>query len=667
MKEQLDLIGRALPAQPQPAPDRRDPVVWISRLAVLRKLDPAPDNVIRDIRLRRGLNIVWAPPASAQASSLFEPGLAGHTAGKTTFCRFLRHVLGEPHFASEVIRRSIRERIPEGWIVGEVFVAGVQWTAGRPFAVGAHPFAVRGKSVDEVLESDADKGGYQSFLDAISDAAVAHLPARRFPGAGTLLDWPHLLAWLTRDQECHFAEFHEWRDASSGSDSPALSAEDRHYLLRAVLGLVSDEEATEQAQHSKLQANRRAALQDVNYLEREAATEQQRLCDELGIDIPAPEIDLFRSGADTELARRRASVEERIQWMASSDRRKPARQALERAIAAATNARRDVAALEERLALEQGAVDQLYGTARADSSRGILASLPPARDFCQVPVRLARERGCPLVEDGLPNFTERLAQRSLEEEISHHSRMVAVIEEMLRRSRETFQSLEHEAAAARRELDEAQADYDAAREEVLTAHAELNHFEWLTRRAKEAARRLADKNEELAALDRAIAASLERQAAFRQARESSLRHAATRFEYVVRAILGNDIEASLRVSGRDLTLHISRDGERDSAAMDTVRVLAFDLGALTASIEGIGNFPRFLVHDCPRESDLAPDVYERVFLLAQHLEEICNGQASFQYIVTTTTPPPPAFQGEPWLRLQLAGTPSDRRLLCLDL
>lgn len=78
--------------------------------------------------------------------------------------------------------------------------------------------------------------------------------------------------------------------------------------------------------------------------------------------------------------------------------------------------------------------------------------------------------------------------------------------------------------------------------------------------------------------------------------------------------------------------------------MDTVRVLAFDLGALTASVEGIGNFPRFLVHDCPRESDLAPDIYERVFLLAQHLEELCNGEPSFQYIVTTTTPPPSWFR-----------------------
>ncbi|MGH7623733.1 MAG: hypothetical protein ACREOJ_00250, partial [Gemmatimonadaceae bacterium] len=94
MKAQLELIERPAPRAPQPAPDRRDAVVWISRLSVLRKLDHAPEHLIRDIKLRRGLNIIWTPPAATQAGALFEPGLAGHTAGKTTFCRFLRHALG---------------------------------------------------------------------------------------------------------------------------------------------------------------------------------------------------------------------------------------------------------------------------------------------------------------------------------------------------------------------------------------------------------------------------------------------------------------------------------------------------------------------------------------------------------------------------------------------
>jgi len=667
MKGQLDLIGRGAPAAPKPAPDRRDPVIWIARLSVLRKLDPAPEHLIRDIRLRRGLNIIWTPPAATEAGALFEPGLAGHTAGKTTFCRFLRHVLGEPHFASEATTRSIRERIPEGWIVGEVFVAGVQWTVGRPFTVGAHSFAARGKSAHDVLGTDAERGDYRAFLDAVSEAAVASLPARRFPVAGTLLDWAHLLPWLTRDQECHFAQFHEWRDASTRSDSPALSAEDRHYLLRAVLGLVSDAEASEQARHSTLLADRRAALQDVAYLQRQSGTEHERLRRELGIDVPAPGVDLFGSAADNELERRRAFVAERMKQAAQRDRRQLAREALEKAIALAANAQRDVADLEERLTLEQGAVEQLQGTARAQSARGVLASLPPARDFCQVPLRVARERGCPLVEERVPDLTERIAARSVGDDISQHARIVSEIETMLQSHRATLKSMEEATATARLNFGEAQAEYDTAREEALAARAQLNQLEWLVRTVTETARRLAERTDAVADSDREIAVSLERQEMLRQAGEASLRHSSSRFEYVVRAILGDDVEASLGASGRELALHVSRDGERESAAMGTVRVVAFDLGALTASIEGIGNFPRFLVHDCPRESDLAPDIYGRLFLLAQQLEELCGNEPPFQYIVTTTTPPPAAFQADPWLRLQLAGTPTDRRLLRLDL
>ena len=94
---------------------------------------------------------------------------------------------------------------------------------------------------------------------------------------------------------------------------------------------------------------------------------------------------------------------------------------------------------------------------------------------------------------------------------------------------------------------------------------------------------------------------------------------------------------------------------------------AFDFAALTLSIEGEGFFPRFLVHDGPREADMAPEVYERLFLLARQLEECFAGEPSFQYIVTTTTRPPADLLRAPWLRLELTGEPAGNRLLCVDL
>ena len=123
------------------------------------------------------------------------------------------------------------------------------------------------------------------------------------------------------------------------------------------------------------------------------------------------------------------------------------------------------------------------------------------------------------------------------------------------------------------------------------------------------------------------------------------------------------LDSALGASGRVIEHH----GERESAALETVKLLAFDLAAMTESVQGRGRFPRFLVHDGPREADLSADIYERVFLFAQRLEECFEGEPDFQYIVTTKTRPPDHFLREPCRRLTLAGVPAAERLLRCDL
>jgi hypothetical protein len=126
-------------------PQRTEPTVWVRRVRVLRTLSAGDDQVVRDIELRRGLNIVWAPPEdSVKGNDLFQSGVAGHTAGKTTFCRLIRHALGERTFATEGTRRRIRGKLPAAWLVAEVVVSGRPWAVARPFAIGPHPFCIEG-------------------------------------------------------------------------------------------------------------------------------------------------------------------------------------------------------------------------------------------------------------------------------------------------------------------------------------------------------------------------------------------------------------------------------------------------------------------------------------------------------------------------------------------
>src|SRR5689334_20669020 len=94
----------SLPFQPlsvlRPAARREEPIVWVRRLALWHDFAQSP---MRDVLLRRGLNIVWSPIGK-------DPGAvaAGHAAGKSMFCRLVRFCLGEDVFADREDAAAIR-------------------------------------------------------------------------------------------------------------------------------------------------------------------------------------------------------------------------------------------------------------------------------------------------------------------------------------------------------------------------------------------------------------------------------------------------------------------------------------------------------------------------------------------------------------------------------
>src|SRR6185312_670026 len=141
------------------------------------------------------------------------------------------------------------------------------------------------------------------------------------------------------------------------------------------------------------------------------------------------------------------------------------------------------------------------------------------------------------------------------------------------------------------------------------------------------------------------------------------------YEEIVRAVLGNSVSGAIQLSGREFVCKIDRNGDLSSGAIDTIKILAFDLAALAASVSGQGDHPRFLLHDSPREADMAPLTYKRLFLWARKLEEAFNGQpCSFQYIITTTEAPPEDLQADPWLLDPvLDASLPEKRLLGVDL
>lgn len=664
---QLRLPGVDPPQQVRPAADRLEPVFWVRRICVVQELKAGAEHLVRNVELRRGFNVIWAPTRQpTDGNALFQSGVAGHTAGKSTLCRLIRYVLGEHGFATEKTRKRIRDKFPTGWVVAEVVVAATAWVVARPFGVGAHPFSIPDATLDQAFDGGG-RAPYQAFVDALAEVTLSGLPSKTFPSSDEPVRWEHVLPWLSRDQECRFADFLEWRHSSSGADAPSLTVEERQFVMRSVLGLITDQERQELQTNAGLLTKKREAAEQQPLLSHQAAVDHGRVKALLGVELDPPVTGLFGRQSRIELEKQTVDLDGRMRVLTSSDRRASLQAALEQAVGFEANARRDVQETDTRLNAESFAVEQLTARAAGDEQAALLAALPPPSDYCNVPMSLARERDCPLAVSRPIDFSAMRSERTAAQELADQRLLVASLTALVEKKRQACVQAEARTYEARKAFLAAATSYDEQRGLLLGERARLAQVERLVRDAEEAWNRSMEHAETVKTIGGEIEASYARQDQIRREGREALERFSATFDYIVRAIIGNEVQALVDTSGRSLALVVEHHGERDSAALATVKLLGFDLAALTESVQGRGSFPRFLIHDGPREADMAPDIYERLFLYARQLENCFDGHPSFQYIVTTTTRPPSDFLEEPWLRLTLRGTPADERLLRCDL
>jgi hypothetical protein len=136
------------------------------------------------------------------------------------------------------------------------------------------------------------------------------------------------------------------------------------------------------------------------------------------------------------------------------------------------------------------------------------------------------------------------------------------------------------------------------------------------------------------------------------------------FDALVRQIVAKEAKGEVMLDGKGLHAHIQWRGRRRSVALNSLRLVLFDLAALLCAVEGSSSAPAFLLHDSPREGDLDPWTYARLFetVLALGPEE---ETAPFQYIVTTTTEPPEGVRKR--VRVEFSARSDDTRFFRVDL
>src|SRR5262249_6437861 len=151
------------------------------------------------------------------------------------------------------------------------------------------------------------------------------------------------------------------RHSSSGSEGPSLTVDERQFVVRTVLGLISDSERAELQRNARLIADKKEAARLEPLLRYQAETDRGRLSRALGMELPLSSTPLFGSETRVELARRRQNVDDRRRALRDSDRREELRTALEDASRNEGALKKALEGAQSRLEVVRGSVSELAG------------------------------------------------------------------------------------------------------------------------------------------------------------------------------------------------------------------------------------------------------------------------------------------------------------------
>ena len=649
--------------QLKPKEGYREPRLWFRRFVIWPEPSAEP---IQDRTFGPGLNIIWSPdPVDRSARDGDEaPSGPGHGAGKTLVCRLLRYCLGEPHFAADVLRSKISGAFKDGRVGVEVIVDGKPWAVVRSIGVFGHDVVIEGGTLETAVSPETVATGMAPFVEMLAERFVTP------DVAGLIADspqraWLLALAWLTRDQECHYGKITEWRVAGGKSGSPAhgLSVSNATNVVRALIGAITHKEHELEPQIEKVEKERDEEARGVERRRWLIENALKKLLKEIELEgQTVPEGDLLglflRSAASSRVARV-AVVDARGELASVDD--------LETQY---DEAQKEVERLTNEIMTTEGKATTAAAVAKQieSESPGLSASIDeadaPICPVCEVPIDRALAEGCKLSHK-LPDVAS-LRQRRAKNEQDLRERKAEQ-----QAAGQAVERLRVELATATTKRDKGRKDLKGARRlrdertdawyEARRVGDDVRSLEKLLSENAAAEKKVAQLDETLKQLKKDVAAERDQHALV-------FTRLGTHFDPLVRSLLGRVPTASGKVhhDGNGLQLVVDFGGERNTPAIDLVKVLAFDLATLCRSIEGATKLPALLIHDSPRSSDLGLSIYHELFHLMLELEKV-GSSPQFQYIVTTTSRPPDDLASDERVRLKLNGAPAKARLLGCDL
>ncbi len=624
---------------PLPSVTRKAPRLWVKELAVYREW--SPDALQRRISLRTGLNIIWAEPSPR--------GAAGHAAGKTTFCRFVRYLLGDSNYGSDTFRDAFRLKFPNAWIVGEVCVDGESWLVARFSGItGPTHWSARGATFDQLFDPDLPHQHYAEFTRQLTDAFIQPLPIAEFPSSGKEVSWIHLLAWLTRDQEARYDHVLDWRSGYSGATGLGdIHNADRTLLIRAVLGLIQDGEINARNAHMLILRDKRETdelIPKLAFALQRADREYKRLMGEQENDLKGD----FLTEALKQYAQETACLAKRVAELRRQEsvpvelttKRDEIVGQIAKLTADMEPLQAQIKGLEMKVKLKEGTISQ-------EEYNKQLGDVPPPSNRCGAFLTDPEVAQCPKAKALHPNrFSEQQLlqlQSTVEQEKSH----IESLKKELDLVKQSKVAAEKAKSSLEKRITTAKEKHTKTTEDFEDLLDKARDKQQATQRLKEAIQELADEKEKQARLTERQRTSNDKQDELRKQASVKLSQFCEIYSSVVHRILQTEHNGRVKFGAEDITLEMDYN-DLTSTALVTLKILILDLAALLASTRGADLHPGFMIHDSPREADLTAAIYHRIFEVAQK-EEAEVELSPFQYIITTTEPPPTDLNRKPWL------------------
>jgi hypothetical protein len=652
----------------KPGDGLAEPRLWVRRLRLWHDFTDDDPEHGRNIPFRRGLNIVSSPagPTADQVST-------GHAAGKTLLCRQVRYCLGEDTFADPVDTTAIRTRFPNGGVGAEVRLCGETWVVRRAFASRSDDRALRGESLD-ALAADTHRSTFGAFREAIEAVAFTDAHRELLKELSDIeVPWQYVLAWLTRDQECRLNGLTHWRHPESSSHSPVRKAagETRLNVLRMAVGLYSEQSNNARRQVAEVsqaagnaESEARQADERFKVLRRDLAAALQ--LDEATIWPPPPppsDVTLHDEQAAREAHVRalEAAVDQRLRSTTAVETtaaQKADEQALEAAQAELAEVQQRITDLDDEVTQGKEQLE-LLSTDNAKAWAALRQAKHPTCPYDDTPLDIKKAKFvCPMPKLPDPDAARQLAQDSdahqkkvaddLASKTDRHAKLKGERARLSTRITNLERAVDAHQIAITRATQESQGAWAAkgTLRNFVTAVKTLEEARDAEKKAKDAEKVISEqKNEHLSTY--------------------STSELTKWFDALVKQIVAREAKGEVTLDGKGLHADIQWRGRRRSVALNSLRLVLFDLAALLCAVEGSSSAPAFLLHDSPREGDLDPWTYARVFETAFELGPDVE-TAPFQYIVTTTTEPPEGDVCER-VRVELSARSDETRFFKVDL